>query len=60
MLGDARLAAYGVLAWFAFHAFVVAYEEPRLARLFGTQYDLFRANVPRWIPRPTPWRPGQS
>ena len=60
LLGDARLAAYGALAWIAFHAFVVGYEEPRLAHRFGTQYDLFRADVPRWIPRPTPWRQGQS
>jgi len=56
LLGDVRLVAYGALARLAFHVFVVAYEEPRLARRFGAQYDLFRASVPRWIPRATPWR----
>ena len=36
--------------WLAFHAFVLAYEEPVLAESFGAQYEDFRANVPRWIP----------
>jgi protein-S-isoprenylcysteine O-methyltransferase Ste14 len=27
-----------------------------LAESFGAQYEDFRANVPRWIPRLTPWR----
>ena len=55
LLGDHRLIAYGVLIWLAFHAFVVSYEEPVLKRNFGAQYEAFRANVPRWIPRLTPW-----
>ena len=55
LLGDRRLIAYGVLIWLAFHAFVVSYEEPVLKRNFGAQYEAFRANVPRWIPRLTPW-----
>jgi len=56
LFGDQRLFAYGVLVWLAFHAFVVGYEEPVLVRGFGTEYEDFRANVPRWIPRLTPWR----
>src|SRR5882762_8775098 len=56
LFGDQRLLAYGVLVWLAFHAFVVGYEEPVLVRRFGTEYEDFRANVPRWIPRLTPWR----
>ena len=56
LFGDQRLLAYGVLVWLAFHAFVVGYEEPVLAGSFGTEYEDFRANVPRWIPRLTPWR----
>ena len=44
------------LIWLAFHAFVVSYEEPALTRRFGAPYEIFRANVPRWIPRLTPWR----
>jgi protein-S-isoprenylcysteine O-methyltransferase Ste14 len=56
LFGDLRLLGYGVLVWLAFHAFVVGYEEPALVRRFGTEYEDFRANVPRWIPRLTPWR----
>lgn len=32
------------------------YEEPALERRFGEPYRLYRANVPRWIPRIRPWR----
>jgi protein-S-isoprenylcysteine O-methyltransferase Ste14 len=56
LFGDWRLLIYGGLMWLAFHAFVLAYEEPVLAESFGTQYEDFRANVPRWIPRLSPWR----
>src|SRR3954469_15316780 len=57
LFGDSRLMTYGGLMWLAFHAFVLTYEEPVLAQTFGTQYEDFRANVPRWIPRLSPWRP---
>ena len=33
------------------HAFVVWYEEPTLARLFGSDYQAYRASVRRWLPR---------
>ena len=56
LFGDWRLLIYGGLIWLAFHAFVLAYEEPVLAESFGAQYEDFRANVPRWIPRLSPWR----
>jgi protein-S-isoprenylcysteine O-methyltransferase Ste14 len=56
LFGDWRLIPYGVLFWLACHLFVVAYEEPTLERTFGAEYEAFRGNVPRWIPRLTPWR----
>jgi protein-S-isoprenylcysteine O-methyltransferase Ste14 len=56
LFGDSRLVLYGALTWLATHAFVVMYEEPTLQRTFGAQFEAFRANVPRWIPRLTPWR----
>src|SRR6476659_8516892 len=56
LMGDWRLIVYGALLWLAFHVFVVAYEEPTLERTFGREYEAFRAAVPRWIPRMTPWR----
>jgi protein-S-isoprenylcysteine O-methyltransferase Ste14 len=36
-------------------AFVKGYEEPALARQFGTSYDAYRAAVPAWWPRRTPY-----
>jgi protein-S-isoprenylcysteine O-methyltransferase Ste14 len=58
LFGDVRLLAYGAIFGIAAHIFVVAYEERRLERTFGAQYRSFRANVPRWIPRFSPWRAG--
>jgi protein-S-isoprenylcysteine O-methyltransferase Ste14 len=55
LLGERRLIVYGALFWLVCHVFVVAYEEPTLERTFGDSYRAFRAHVPRWIPRMTPW-----
>jgi protein-S-isoprenylcysteine O-methyltransferase Ste14 len=56
LFGDWRLAVYGALFWLGCHAFVVVYEEPALVRSFGAEYESFRANVPRWLPRARPWQ----
>jgi protein-S-isoprenylcysteine O-methyltransferase Ste14 len=56
LFGDWRVMTYGGIMWLAFHTFVLTYEEPVLAQRFGAQYENFRANVPRWIPRLSPWR----
>lgn len=32
-------------------------EEPGLRKRFGAEYDEYARNVPRWIPRRTPWIP---
>ena len=56
LFGDWRLMTYGGIMWLTFHTFVLTYEEPVLAQRFGPQYEDFRANVPRWIPRLSPWR----
>jgi protein-S-isoprenylcysteine O-methyltransferase Ste14 len=36
----------------AFSVFVVIYEEPHLATLFGVSYEAYRRAVPRWINKP--------
>ncbi len=43
----------------AVHLFVVFYEEPTLHRKFGADYDEYRRNVRRWLPRLSPWNPGK-
>ena len=55
-LGDLNLLWYAVVVATGFHLFVLAYEEPTLRRTFGEEYEVFCANVPRWIPRLRAWR----
>jgi protein-S-isoprenylcysteine O-methyltransferase Ste14 len=45
------LLVYVVLFLVATHVFVVSYEEPTLASLFGDDYQAYRAQVRRWLPR---------
>jgi len=51
----------GILLWFVFWSlcnmiYMPLFEEPELERRFGEPYRLYRANVPRWIPRRSPWQ----
>jgi protein-S-isoprenylcysteine O-methyltransferase Ste14 len=32
-------------------------EEPRLVQRFGSEYEVYRRAVPRWVPRRKPWSP---
>ena len=62
ILGQAVIfASLGVLVWLAIFAvavvtFVTTYEEPTLRETHGESYDAYRAAVPGWWPRLTPWR----
>lgn len=46
------MALFTAVVWAAAHLFVVAVEEPGLARRFGAGYDAYRERVRRWLPRP--------
>jgi protein-S-isoprenylcysteine O-methyltransferase Ste14 len=50
------LFLYLVLIAIAQGAFVRVYEEDTLREAYGPSYDEFCENVPRWLPRLTPWR----
>jgi protein-S-isoprenylcysteine O-methyltransferase Ste14 len=61
LLGEAAVfGSVPLLLWFA-AAFAVnavympLVEEPGLRKRFGQDYDEYRANVPRWLPRLRPW-----
>jgi protein-S-isoprenylcysteine O-methyltransferase Ste14 len=56
-LGSGTLLVYAALCFIGFNLFVMLYEEPVLARKFGTEYDQYCRVVPRWIPRVTAVRP---
>jgi protein-S-isoprenylcysteine O-methyltransferase Ste14 len=60
LFGDTHVLGFALFAWLVAHLFVVSYEEPTLRKTFGSDYETFRANVPRWIPRVTPWRGGAT
>jgi protein-S-isoprenylcysteine O-methyltransferase Ste14 len=60
LFGSERVLAYGGLFLVICHAFVVLYEEPTLAKSFPDAFRAYRTNVPRWIPRVTPWHPTQA
>ncbi len=44
------LILYWVVLALIFQLFVVLYEEPKLQRLFGAEYDRYRSHVNRWLP----------
>lgn len=57
LFGHETLLLYGLGVAAMFHAFVLLYEEPTLRARYGAEYDRYRENVRRWIPRARPWRP---
>jgi len=47
----ANLLVYALVVGICFHLFVVLYEERHLTEAFGSQYDAYRTQVARWLPR---------
>ena len=43
------------IVWAIATVFVMLYEEPTLRELFGDEYEEYRRNVRRWLPRVTPY-----
>jgi protein-S-isoprenylcysteine O-methyltransferase Ste14 len=61
LLGEAvLLGSVPLLVWFglvlALNAvYMPLVEEPGLRSRFGEDYETYKANVPRWVPRLRPW-----
>jgi len=57
VFGQASRGALVILlvAMAAVALFVKFYEEPTLRKMFGSDYEEYCRNVPRWIPRVHPW-----
>jgi len=49
------LAIYTLLVWAGFDLFVRKYEERTLTRRHPLEYPRYQRQVPRWLPRLTPW-----
>jgi protein-S-isoprenylcysteine O-methyltransferase Ste14 len=62
LLGEALLfGSLPLLGWAVIFAaanalYMPLVEEPGLERRFGEDYRRYKANVPPWVPRLTPWR----
>jgi protein-S-isoprenylcysteine O-methyltransferase Ste14 len=56
-LSSLRIMIWGVLVFLINTLYFVLSEEPGLERRFGEEYREYKSEVPRWIPRRTPWRP---
>lgn len=41
--------------WVLNHIYFIKSEEPGLEARFGDEFRVYKENVPRWIPRRTPW-----
>ncbi len=63
LLGEAViLSNYAVFLWSLFffignHIYFIKSEEPGLLKRFGEEFVEYFENVPRWIPRRSPWIP---
>jgi protein-S-isoprenylcysteine O-methyltransferase Ste14 len=61
LLGEAAVfGSVPLLLWFAAvfavnAVYMPLVEEPGLRKRFGEDYEAYRANVPRWLPRLRPW-----
>jgi protein-S-isoprenylcysteine O-methyltransferase Ste14 len=66
LLGEALFfGSWPILVWaiavFALnHFYFIISEEPGLIRRFGAEYETYKRNVPRWLPRLRPWKPDEK
>jgi protein-S-isoprenylcysteine O-methyltransferase Ste14 len=60
LLGSRGLALWAGLFLAINQLYFLILEEPGLERRFGESYRRYRAAVPRWLPRATPWTGEES
>jgi protein-S-isoprenylcysteine O-methyltransferase Ste14 len=60
LFGRTSVLEWGLVFWALTHLFVMFYEEPHLHRVFGSEYDTYRAAVHRWLPRLRPYSASAS
>lgn len=57
LFGTRGMLEYTIIAWCVGALGARLYEEPRLTRRFGAEYEAYRRAVPAWLPRLRPWTP---
>jgi protein-S-isoprenylcysteine O-methyltransferase Ste14 len=56
MIGSWGIAGWGVVFVTVNLVYIPNWEEPALAKRFGDDYRLYKANVRRWVPAVRPWQ----
>jgi protein-S-isoprenylcysteine O-methyltransferase Ste14 len=59
LFGSILMFIWLFLFWVMNHIWFIRWEEPNLEQRFGDEYRKYKENVPRWIPRRTPWNSNQ-
>jgi protein-S-isoprenylcysteine O-methyltransferase Ste14 len=54
-LGSSAIGIWAFIFVCINHIYFVLSEEPGLEKRFGKSYRVYKANVPRWVPRVRPW-----
>ena len=63
LVGEAfLLSSWSILLWavtvfLVNHIYFIFSEEPGLEKRFEEEYEIYKKNVPRWLPRLKPWKP---
>jgi protein-S-isoprenylcysteine O-methyltransferase Ste14 len=57
LFGSAVVLAWALIVITVNMVYMPLVEEPGLRQRFGADYDEYARNVPRWLPRRTPWIP---
>ena len=57
MLGSLAIGIWAIVFLIINMIYFPLSEEPGLRKRFGKEYDEYCKNVPRYIPRLTPWKP---
>lgn len=66
LLGETIVfSSTGIFLWFLIatvvnHIYFIRFEEPGLLERFGDEYQVYKDNVPRWIPQRKPWKSDQE
>lgn len=58
MFASTGVTALAVIFFVVNTVYFIISEEPGLEKRFGAEYAEYKRNVPRWLPRLKPWRPG--
>jgi protein-S-isoprenylcysteine O-methyltransferase Ste14 len=60
LFGSVIIFAFAISFLLFNHLYFIFSKEPGLISRFGQEYQIYRQKVPRWIPRISPYHPGNS